>query len=164
MMRISIAALSALLIGSALADAQQAIPKLAPQERSALFKAAGAVPKAGKWYGCTDDPNPQPATIDLYRDLNGDGKPEAIVSSYGSFCYGMTGQGYALLSRQANGSWRQIDGGSGIPEFLPTKGTGGWPDMSIGGPGFCFPVLRWNGRAYALQRHQYEGRPCRPNR
>lgn len=163
-MRVSIVVLSAVLAGSALAHAQQAVPKLASAERAALFKAAGATLKGGQWYGCTDDPNPSPATIDLYRDLNGDGRPEAVVSSYGSFCYGMTGQGYALLTRQANGGWRVIDGGPGIPEFLGTKGVGGWPDMSVGGPGFCFPVLRWNGKAYAVHRHQYEGKPCRPNR
>lgn len=155
---------AALVASPALAQPQDMVPKLAPAERAALFKASGAALKGGKWYGCAEDPNPTPATIDLFRDLNGDGRPEAIVSSYGSFCYGMTGQGYALLSKQVNGSWRLIDGGQGIPEFLKTKGAGGWPDISVGGPGFCFPVLRWNGKGYALHRHQYEGKPCRPNR
>jgi len=36
------------------------------------------------------------------------------------------------------------------------------PDMSVGGPGFCFPVLRWNGKAYVQNRYQYEGKACRP--
>src|SRR3546814_9411305 len=83
--------------------------------------------------------------------LNGDGRPEAVVTSYGTYCYGMTGQGYALLSKQPNGGWRMMDGGQGIPKFLATKGAGGWPDISIGGPGFCFPVVRWNGKEYAIQ-------------
>src|SRR3546814_21089127 len=61
--------------------------------------------------------------------LNGDGRPEAVVTSYGTYCYGMTGQGYALLSKQPNGGWRMMDGGQGIPEFLATKGAGGWPDI-----------------------------------
>src|SRR3546814_10309317 len=69
-----------------------------------------------------------------------------------------------LLSKQPNGGWRMMDGGQGIPEFLATKGAGGWPDISIGGPGFCFPVVRWNGKEYAIHRHQYEGKACRPNR
>src|SRR3546814_2334843 len=66
----------------------------------------------------------------------------------------MTGQGYALLSKQPNGGWRMMDGGQGIPEFLATKGAGGWPDISIGGPGFCFPVVRWNGKEYAIHRSE----------
>ena len=36
----------------------------------------------------------------------------------------------------------------------------GWPDIQVGGPGFCFPVLRWNGKEYILNRHEYEGKPC----
>ena len=49
-----------------------------------------------------------------------------------------------------------------MPEFLATKGVGGWPDLSLGGPGFCFAVMRWNGRAYVFNRNEYEGKRCRP--
>ena len=31
----------------------------------------------------------------------------------------------------------------------------------MGGPGFCFPVWRWNGKAYALNRFEYEGKRCK---
>ena len=48
-----------------------------------------------------------------------------------------------------------------MPDFLATKGVGGWPDIEMGGPGFCFPVWRWNGKAYALNRFEYEGKPCK---
>ena len=70
-------------------------------------------------------------------------------------------QACALVSKQADGKWKLVLEASGVPEFLKTKGTGGWPDISVGGPGFCFPVLRWNGRNYANQRREYEGKPCR---
>ena len=43
-------------------------------------------------------------------------------------------------------------------------GAMGWPDISVGGPGFCFPVQRWNGREYKLQRWEYEGKACKPPR
>ena len=36
------------------------------------------------------------------------------------------------------------------------------PELEVGGPGFCFPVLRWNGRAFAPSRHAYDGKPCTP--
>jgi hypothetical protein len=49
-----------------------------------------------------------------------------------------------------------------MPNFLATKGVGGWPDIEMGGPGFCFPVWRWNGKAYALNRFEYEGKRCKP--
>jgi hypothetical protein len=47
---------------------------------------------------------------------------------------------------------------------LKTKGKDGWPDISVGGPGFCFPVQRWNGKAYELNRCEYEGKRCKPPR
>jgi hypothetical protein len=57
-----------------------------------------------------------------------------------------------------------MTGGPGIPEFLKTTGVNGWPDVSVGGPGFCFPVERWNGKEYKLQRYEYEGKQCKPAR
>ena len=97
-------------------------------------------------------------------DLNGDGLPEAVITEGGTFCYGNTGQGFWVVSKTANGGWRLITNGIGIPEFLKTKGADGWPDMSVGGPGFCFPVERWNGREYKVQRWEYEGKGCKPPR
>lgn len=142
--------------------AQQA-PTLAAADRSAVFKASGAVQRGGQWVACPDDAHAGAAQIGEVRDLNGDGRPEAVVTGQGTFCYGHAGTGYTLLSRQGNGRWKVMDGGSGIPEVLKTKGKDGWPDISIGGPGFCYPVLRWNGREYAVHRHQYEGKPCTPS-
>jgi hypothetical protein len=102
-----------------------------------------------------------PARLDAIGDVDGDGQPEAMLSEDNGGCYGATGSGFALVSRAANGSWRLMAKGPGIPTMLPTRGAAGWPDLEIGGPGFCFPVLRWNGRAYAQQRMAYDGRPCR---
>jgi hypothetical protein len=76
----------------------------------------------------------------------------------------MTGQGYSLLTQQADGRWKLMDSGTGMIEMLATKGSNGYPDISIGGPGFCFPVLRWNGREYAQQRWEYDGKACSPPR
>lgn len=144
--------------------AAPSVPVLPVAERAAIFKAAGAKLIRGKWVICTDDPQAQGATIDEMRDINGDGRPEVVVSEGGTFCHGMTGTGFVLLSKQIDGSWRTITSDTGIPEFLTTKGVGGWPDISIGGPGFCFPIQRWNGKAYVVNRFAYEGKPCRPPR
>lgn len=133
-------------------------------EQAAVYRAAGATRRGANWVICADDPNPTGLTVDSFGDLNGDGRPEALLSEGGTFCYGAAGAGYALLSKQAGGSWRLMSSGSGMVEPLKARGVAGYPDLLIGGPGFCFPVRRWDGRAYTLHRHEYEGRPCRPNR
>ena len=148
----------------ALAETSPAGMTLTEADRLSVFKAAGAVQRKGMWLMCADDPNPSGATIEVVRDLNGDGRPEAVVTEGGTFCYGMSGTGFQLLSKQADGRWRVLTGGNGIPEFLKTRGADGWPDVSIGGPGFCFPVQRWNGKAYTLNRFEYEGKRCKPPR
>lgn len=140
--------------------------QLSPADRAAAFAAGGFKRVGGQWRGC-DDPGTAgyaPGQITQVRDFNGDGRPEAILTEGSGFCYGFTGEGYVLVSKQADGKWRRITEGIGIVTVLNTRGTGGWPDLEIGGPGFCFPVERWNGREYARHRYQYEGKPCRPPR
>lgn len=142
----------------ALALAPGAAPS--PAEQTAIFRAAGAVRRGSDWVMCAEDPTNPVATITDYRDLNGDGRPEALLTEGGTFCHGHAGAGFSLLSKQADGRWRVMTGGSGIAEFLPTKGAGGWPDISVGGPGFCFPVLRFDGKTFVQSRFAYEGKPC----
>ncbi len=164
-MQTRLACLAILVLAAQPASAQApARPALAPADEAAAFRAAGFQRKAGKWQACGDPGSGSytPGTIEILRDINGDGLPDVVITEGSAYCFGMTGTGYALVSKQANGSWRQITGGPGIPHFLPRRANTGWPDLEIGGPGFCFPVERWNGREYALHRHQYEGKPCKP--
>lgn len=143
---------------------------LAPTDQAAAFRAAGFKRVGSQWQGCGDPGTASytPGAIEQVADLNGDGRPEAVVTEGSVHCFGNTGQGYAIVSKQAptptakNGAWKRIAEGTGMVTVLATKGVGGWPDLEIGGPGFCFPVERWNGRAYVLHRHQYQGRPCKP--
>jgi hypothetical protein len=135
-------------------------------DEAAAFKAAGFTMRGGAWRSC-DAPagaSATPGRIERAADLNGDGLPEAVITEGGTYCYGNTGQGFWLVGKLANGSWKVMTSGTGIPEFLGTKGVDGWPDVSVGGPGFCFPVERWNGREYKLQRWEYEGKACKPPR
>jgi len=163
-----LAFLVALRVATGFAQQAQADPasgmELSEADRAAVFKAAGATRKQDIWVICADDPNPGGATIETVRDLNGDGRPEAVVTEGGTYCYGFTGIAFQLLNKQANGSWRVMSSNNGIPEFLKTKGKDGWPDISVGGPGFCFPVHRWNGKEYALNRFEYQGKRCKPQR
>jgi hypothetical protein len=137
--------------------------KLSPADEAAAFKAAGYTLKGKQWRACKDSSSSYtPGAVEQVRDVNGDGRPEAVITEGSTLCHGNTGVGYSLVSKQADGSWKLITNGAGVLSFLNTKGAGGWPDIEIGGPGFCFPVERWNGQKYVLQRHQYEGKPCRP--
>jgi hypothetical protein len=140
--------------------------KLSSVELAAVFKAAGFKLQGGKWQACGDPGTASytPGEIQEVRDLNGDGRPEAIVTEGSTFCYGSTEVGYTLVSKQADGKWKRIAARPGVATILKTKGVGGWPDIEVGGPGFCFPVERWNGSEYKLDRHQYEGKTCQPSR
>jgi hypothetical protein len=125
-------------------------------ERTAIFAAAGFKPTAGRYLACDGR---TPLALER-RDLNGDGRAEAIVTDEGVECYGMDGTGFFLLTQSPAGRWTILHQSPGIPEFLATR-FGGWPEMIVGGPGFCFPVLRWNGREFATARWSYEGKPCK---
>lgn len=157
--RLALAASVALLASPAIAK-----PDLTAADHAAAFRAAGFKFIGGKWSACGDPGTPSysPGQIETVRDLNGDGRPEAVITEGGTYCFGMTGTGYTVVSKRADGTWKRITNGTGIPNFLATKGVGGWPDIEVGGPGFCFPVERWNGKAYVLNRHQYDGKPSRP--
>lgn len=143
------------------AAAQAASPVL---DEAAIFTAAGFHQEDGHWAKCGDPGTVSytPGAIESPGDLNGDGLPEAVVTEGGSYCFGMTGQGYTLMSQQADGGWKLITENIGVPGFLDSKGADGWPDIEVGGPGFCFPVQRWNGSEYGTDRFEYEGKPCQP--
>jgi len=140
---------------------------LSPADQCKALQAAGFAKRGSQWRSACEDPGTPsytPGAIESVHDLNGDGQPEAVITEGGTYCYGDAGQGYWLVGKQANGAWKVLTHGTGMVGFLPTQGVGGWPDIQIGGPGSCFPVERWNGKEYQLQRYEYEGKPCKPQR
>ena len=134
-------------------------------DKAAIYRAAGATRLPGGGWGiCEADENGRrgQADIEFIRDLNDDGRPEALVTDTSTYCYGMTGVGYQFLSRGADGRWRVLSENLGVPNVLDTRGADNMPDLELAGHGFCFGVHRWNGRIYDLHRHQYDGKPCKP--
>jgi hypothetical protein len=119
-----------------------------PADREAAFRAAGFPAVRGKHPACDKS---QEAAIEI-RDLNGDGRPDAVVSDFGLECYGSTEQGFVIVTKEASGAWKKFYASPGIPTFQATRGVGGWPDIENGGPGFCFPIQRWNGSDYVNVR------------
>jgi hypothetical protein len=144
-----------------------AATELSAADEAAAFKAAGFARRGKVWRSDCDDPGTgsySPGRIEQTADLNGDSLPDVVISEGGTYCYGNTGGGFWLVAKQADGRWALLTRGSGLPQFLKTQGAQGWPDISVGGPGFCFPVQRWNGREYKLQRWEYDGKACKPPR
>jgi hypothetical protein len=139
-----------------------------PSEQAVIFRAAGFSRNGGVWKSgnCkgAESESYEPGKIDTFRDLNGDGRPEAVVTESGAVCYGDAGFHFWLLSKQTSGSWKRLFDETAMPDFLASRGVGGWPDLQLGGPGFCFAVFRWNGSAYVLNRFEYEGKRCKPPR
>jgi len=134
-------------------------------DEAAIFKAAG-FKKHGSWKSgeCEgmEGESYQPGTIETYKDINGDGRVDAVVTEGSGICYGNTGTRFWLLTKEPNGTWKRMISEIGIAEFVPSnKGRAGWPSLSIGGPGFCFPVYRWNGRVWELYTFEYEGKRCK---
>jgi hypothetical protein len=160
-MRIAITLSCLCIPAAALAQAAS----LAPADEAAAFAAAGFTRVGGQWRACEDPDSPsyQAGAIEQVVDLNGDGRPEAIIAEHSGYCYGMQGSGYMLVSKQAGGGWTLVTSGSGMLTPLESRGAGGWRDLEIGGPGFCFAVQRWNGSAYVLHRWEYEGKACKPD-
>lgn len=156
--------LAMLTAPAAYAAADTGTPGLADADLSAAFTAAGATRKNDLWTLCADNPDTTGARIETAADINGDGLPDAVIVEDGSFCYGHTGVGYAVVSKLASGGWRLMSQGPGMAMFLDSRGADGWPDLQVGGPGFCFPVERWDGKQYALNRFEYDGKSCSPPR
>lgn len=127
-----------------------------PTEQAAIFKAAGFKQHGPAWKSgnCNraESNSYEPGRLETYRDLNGDGRPEAVILEGGAVCYGNTGVHFWLLSKQGDGSWKRMFDLTAIPEFQHTKGVDGWPDIEMNLPGLCTPTWRWNGRTYTLSK------------
>ncbi len=157
-MKVVVTIISLVLCQAALAGTNA----LSPSDEAAAFKAAGFKQHGKQWKACKDaSASYVPGAIEQVQDINGDGRPEAVITEGSTTCFGDTGVGYTLVSKQADGGWEVMSRGVGILIVQKTKGKDGWPDLEIGGPGFCFPIERWNGSEYKVIGKQYEGKPCK---
>ncbi len=131
--------------------AQAAAPALSEADKAAAFTAAGFKKTAKGWVRCEDDVTMSYMSGQIEAaDLNGDGAPEAWIREGSVYCYGDTGEAVVLLTRKASG-WTVLLDDTGLAVVEQTKHNG-WPDISVGGPGFGTPPLyRFNGSKYVGQ-------------
>ena len=136
--------------------------QLSPAEQASIMKAAGYKRVGKAWKGCDGSSSVDKDGVEI-KDLNGDGRPEAVITASGYECYGNSGQGFTVL-RAVPGGWKTMADETGIPTFLKARGAERYPDIEIGGPGTCFPVERWNGKSYRViggRTDDDEGKPCK---
>jgi hypothetical protein len=128
--------------------------QLTPAEKNQIVKQLGFLLSKDKKQFITDaEAADYPFDALVYpTDLNKDGKEEVFVAYGNSYTSGATGQSIVLFIKDASGSYRSQLGFPGtVPDALPTTANK-YPDLIIGGPGFEFPVLRWNGKEYVHHR------------
>jgi len=126
--------------------------KLTITEKNQLATALGFVLSNNKEQPFAQDADSKdyPFTATVYPvDMNNDGKEEIFVQFGNTYTSGNTGSSIALFIKNSSGAYQLHLGFPGmIPDALSTLNQG-YPDLLIGGPGFEFPVLRWNGKTYA---------------
>ena len=89
------------------------------------------------------------AAIQPYiTDMNKDGNAEVFIVIESDALNGNTGQDFILYIKNSKGNFeRDPELGGGIAMILVSKNPG-YPDIAIGGPGFDFPICRWDGKKY----------------
>jgi hypothetical protein len=121
--------------------------KLSKQDKQQIFKKLGFRLSKDKKFivddTCGENISPRVEIV----DLNGDGVDEVFVS-WGNTCTsGMTGRSITLFVKDSSGQFIKNLDFPGIYKKLATKNKG-FPDIEIGGPGFCFAIWQWNGTKY----------------
>jgi hypothetical protein len=127
---------------------------LTESQQAEIFEALGLrVAEDGQSFVDGSCGQPADASVQI-EDWNGDGVNEVLVD-FGNTCVsGMAGTSVALFVRDSTSHYRVNLGFPGmIDQKLATKSSG-YPDLRIGGPGFCFPIWRWNGKEYAFLRNE----------
>jgi len=84
----------------------------------------------------------------LPTDLNKDGKEEIFISFGNTYTSGNTGSSIVLFIKNVKGVYEMNLGFPGMAPDVLTTINKGYPDLVVGGPGFEFPVFRWNGKIY----------------
>ena len=124
-------------------------------DKAAIFAAAGFKNTNGSWRGkCSL------GHIPVIKDINGDGRLDAIVRDGGTECYGTTGVGFYLITMQKDGKWTRIFNSPGEPQFLKTVGRHGWPEMVVTNPSQCHQVFSWDGSKFIKVRQEYKAKAC----
>lgn len=100
-----------------------------------------------------NDSKESPFTASVFpTDINKDGKEEVFIVFGNTYTSGQAGSSVALFIKNTAGVYINNLGFPGMaPDVLVTLNKG-YPDLLIGGPGFEYPVWRWNGKEYVYYK------------
>ncbi len=87
-------------------------------------------------------------------DLNEDGIAEVLVTGGNTCTSGMAGSSVNLFIKDADGRYVHHLGLPGVLSRKLETSNLGFPDLAIGGPGFCEAVWRWDGSTYQHDRNE----------
>ncbi len=127
-------------------------PLISEADSPAVFAAAGFKKVDGSYKRCEDDVTASymPGFIEEV-DLNKDGQNEAFVRESSLFCYGNVAEAFALVAKDASGTWVKILDEVGVAVPLEAAHNG-WQDIEVGGPGSGpFPVFQYDGKTYVAK-------------
>ncbi len=126
--------------------AQTAVPppEMAQAESEQLMSAAGFRIDHGTAFNACGKPSTPHAS---FGDINGDGRPEAMVVDESIDCYEGTGDWFSVLVRDEAGQWRQVLGEAGTLRWQGSRSQG-WLDALIVSAGRCPYVARFDGQRY----------------
>ena len=129
-------------------------PALTDAERAELIRVLDLRP-ASDGSGLVDGTCERPAAFTPHLlDLSGDGVEEILVE-FGNTCTsGGAGGSLAIFTGRGSGSLQPVLMLPGLLGEVLESRTGGWSDLQIGGPGFCFPVWTWSGTEYRHDRNE----------
>jgi hypothetical protein len=129
---------------------QQSGSRLTAAEKNTLFRQLGLQVAADKKGFRMDGFNVGARAYPV--DLNKDGMEEVFVVMDG-LLFGNTGQGVALFIKNSTGVYVQQEEVAGGIAVILDRQSGGYPELVIAGPGFEFPLYRWNGKTYTYVRN-----------
>lgn len=129
--------------------------KLTVVEKNSIATTLAFVPSGNKHlpFALDKDSKDYPFTaLVLPTDMNNDGKEEIFVLYGNTYTSGNAGSSIVLYIKNTAGVYASQLGFPGMaPDVLTTTNLG-YPDLLVGGPGFEYPVFRWNGKVYNNHR------------
>lgn len=84
-------------------------------------------------------------------DMNKDGVEEVFLVMQCQELFGDLGEAFQLYIKNSKGVFeRQTEFGSGFIMLITSDNKKGYPDISLAGPGFEFPIYSWDGKKYKM--------------
>lgn len=130
--------------------------KLTLDEKIQIFKLTGWTnhPDEGHFQLGDDELSKDyPFRAEVYPvDFNNDGEEEVFISYGNTFTSGRAGSSIMLLIPTVRGYKKNFDFEGLVPGALLPYISPDYPELLIGGPGFSFPIWKWDGQEYRYRR------------